>query len=146
MVDESGVIAWRYVAPQGAHPNPEDLLNVLRQMACAPANDRGWNTSCSPSLTRRHFLAISVAAAIAVAFVSLAERATAQGEGACAAMTPLSNVQRTMDVTIDVNGTDHALTIDPRDKDNGFQIELAKRTLIRALTIVSQIPLPADVG
>jgi xanthine dehydrogenase YagT iron-sulfur-binding subunit len=65
-------------------------------------------------LSRRDFLAATLAAAFALALPLGAERAEAQGAGTAAPGMTASPPLGTVPVTLTVNGTDHTLTLDPR--------------------------------
>ena len=106
VVDAEGIIRWSHVAPAGLGPARRGAAG-RRWTACAPARKSG-------GLSRREFLAATLAAAFALALPLGAERAEAQGPGTVAPGITLRLPAGTMPVTLNVNGTDHALNIDPR--------------------------------
>ena len=104
VVDAEGVIRWSHAAPAGLAPRAEELLAGLDSLRPRPR---------SGGLSRREFLATTLAAAFALALG--AGRAEAQGPGTIApGMTAAPPPAGTMPVTLTINGTDHALNIDPR--------------------------------
>ena len=105
VVDAEGIIRWSQVAPAGLAPRAEELLAALDSLR--PAKK-------SAGLSRREFMAATLAAAFALALPLGAGRAEAQGPGTITPGTADSPPAGTMLVTLTVNGTDHALTLDPR--------------------------------
>ena len=105
VVDAEGIIRWSHVAPAGLAPRAEELLAGLDSLRPRPR---------SGGLSRREFLATTLAAAFALALPLGAGRAEAQGPGTAAPGTTAAPLAGTMPVTLTVNGTDHALNIDPR--------------------------------
>jgi len=109
VVDAEGVIRWSHVAPVGLAPRAEELLAALDSL-------RSINRPRprSGGLSRREFLAATLAAAFALALPFGTGRAEAQGPGTVAPGMAASPPSGTLPVTLNVNGTDHALTLDPR--------------------------------
>ncbi len=107
MVDEAGVIRWRYVAAPGAGPRAEDLMAGLQSLGRLEPKAGG--------LTRREFMAAAMGVVFALSLPSAPARA---GDASGAALDP--GVFRppltsgTVPVTLNINGTDHALQIEPR--------------------------------
>jgi len=107
VVDAEGVIRWGRVAPAGLALRAEELLEGLDSLRTRTGSPRG-------GLSRREFMAATLAAAFALALPLGAGRAEAQGAGTPAPGLTAAPPSGTMPVTLNVNGTDHALTIDPR--------------------------------
>lgn len=106
VVDAEGIIRWSHAAPTGIVPRAEELLTALDSLR--PAR-RG------SGLSRREFMAATLAAAFALALPFGAEKAEAQGPGTVApSLAGNASSAGTMPVTLNVNGTDHALQIEPR--------------------------------
>ena len=112
VVDGAGVIRWSHVSPVGIAPRTEELLAALDSLRPTPKSS-GRKSS---GLSRREFMAATLAAAFALTLPFGAEQASAQGPGTVAPkLTPGSSSSAgTMPVTLTVNGTDHALQIEPR--------------------------------
>lgn len=114
VLDGAGVIRWRYVAAPGVSPRAEDLLAGLQSLAkqdeaagSLPKNGSG--------LTRREFMAAALGVAFVLALPSAPARAETASAGAASpsALLPPSSAG-TVPVTLQVNGTAHALQIEPR--------------------------------
>jgi xanthine dehydrogenase YagT iron-sulfur-binding subunit len=97
VIDAEGCVRWRHVS--AAHPAPDELRTEL--LAALEPRRSG------PGLTRREFLMSAVAAALLTALP--ARDARAQD-------APRLRVTEAhgRNVTLNVNGSDHRLTIDPR--------------------------------
>ena len=105
VVDAEGIIRWSHVAPAGLAPRAEELLAALDSLRVR---------SRRSGLSRREFLAATLAAAFALALPLGAGRASAQGPGTVAPGMTAPAPVGTLPVTLTVNGADHALTLDPR--------------------------------
>ncbi len=112
VVDSEGIIRWSYIAASGSQPQPERLQEALQSLA-APAP--------RTALTRREFVAATLAAAFAIALP--ARRAQAQdpsaprvnGQGVpVTPSAPTEPAVGTMPVTLQVNGASQSLQIEPR--------------------------------
>ena len=113
IVDAEGVIRWSHVAPVGLAPRAEELLAGLDSLRPRPRNI-GPNSGLNGGLSRREFLATTLAAAFALALPLGTGRAEAQGPGTAATRMAAAPPAGAMPVTLSVNGTDHTLSIDPR--------------------------------
>ena len=110
LLDGEGVIRWRSVAAPGQPLRAEDLLSGLSALAPQTAKT---NTG----LSRRDFLAAALGAALVLSLPGSPARAADTTQYAAPAGTntlhaPVS--AGTMPVTLNVNGTDYALQIEPR--------------------------------
>ncbi len=105
VVDSAGVIRWSHAAPTGLAPRTDNLLAALDGLRVRPRQG---------GLSRREFLAATLAATFALALPLGAERASAQGAGTVAPGMMASPPAGTVPVTLTVNGTDHVLLLDPR--------------------------------
>ncbi len=114
LLDGEGVIQWRYVAAPGQSPRAEDLLAGLSALAPAPSSQPAPSGT---GLSRREFMAAALGAALVLSLPGSPARAADTTQYAAPAGTnalhpPVSN--GTMPVTLNVNGTDYALQIEPR--------------------------------
>ncbi len=113
LLDGEGVIQWRYVAAPGQSPRAEDLIAGLSALAPAPSAQASPRTG----LSRREFLAAALGAALVLSLPGSPARAAdttlyAAPAGTNTLHPPVSS--GTMPVTLNVNGTDYALQIEPR--------------------------------
>lgn len=112
VIDIEGMIRWSYAAAPGVTPRVEELLaglDTLRPVKKISGKSAG--------LSRRDFLAATLAAAFALTATLGAEPAEAQGPGTAApglAAAGKASAVGTMPVTLNINGTDHTLQIEPR--------------------------------
>ena len=114
VVDETGVIRWRYVAAPGIAPRAEELLAGLSSLhtpsvsAAVPSRRQG-------ALTRREFLAAALGVALILAAPSHPARAqeTPAPTALPPNLLPPSSVG-TVPVTLHVNGDVHTLQLEPR--------------------------------
>ena len=132
VVDEHGVIRWRYVAgvdvvPQSSVDREYRSLDSLRSLGMTPAVipsavegsalvPRSIETSdddARSSLTRRDFVQSAVMAAAALAAAALAP-AVANATPSVAESAPTSSFAGAMRITLDVNGRPLALDVEPR--------------------------------
>jgi xanthine dehydrogenase YagT iron-sulfur-binding subunit len=114
LVNESGEIAWSYAARLDTQPKADELLAALRSAAPQPSNLKRESNKVLP-LTRRQFVAATIAAALGLSLYASRSPAHAQGEGTYAPeMTSSSAPVGAMNITLTVNGTDSSLSIDPR--------------------------------
>ena len=109
VLDEAGVIRWRYAAAPGIAPRAEELLAGLSSLP-GPSSPSG-------SLSRREFLAAALGIALVLATPSPAARAqetlAPPPSSVPPALLPPSSVG-TVPVTLHVNGAAHTLQIEPR--------------------------------
>jgi xanthine dehydrogenase YagT iron-sulfur-binding subunit len=106
VIDTEGIIQWSYVAPVGVSPKAEDLLSALR--ALSPETVAASKHPLRFSLTRREFIAATLATAFALAIAPhrvIAETITEPADTAEAGSIP---------VNLSINGVEHTLQIDPR--------------------------------
>ena len=92
VVDPGGIVRWRYESPAGIQVSPAVLGNAL-----ATANKTG--------ISRRQFLAATVAASIALALQPTFAKATPNS---------LQSDQKNESVNLKVNGHSHRIRVDPR--------------------------------
>jgi xanthine dehydrogenase YagT iron-sulfur-binding subunit len=116
LIDESGIVRWRYIAAVGVSPNPSLLLGGLAVLSPeTPAAERTENKNGrypSMPLTRREFVAAAVAAALALAMPVVSHaQTTAPPPASPTASNPIPG--RTP-LTLRINGADHALVLDTR--------------------------------
>ena len=111
LLDGDGIIQWSYVAAPGQSPRTEDLLAGLQALAPAPQTAK-TNTG----LSRREFLAAALGAALVLSLPGSPARAADTAQAVPAGIDPLRPpvATGTMPVTLNVNGTDYALQIEPR--------------------------------
>jgi xanthine dehydrogenase YagT iron-sulfur-binding subunit len=118
VIDSEGIIRWSYAAPTGLAPRAEDLMAALESMRAAPAAQapeevlevrQGWQ----PRLSRREFVAASLAAAFALALPTVRAKAADAPAPSSRDADGASGLD-TIPVTLTVNGTAHDLTLDPR--------------------------------
>ncbi|MBV9848295.1 MAG: redoxin domain-containing protein [Armatimonadetes bacterium] len=108
VVDAEGIIRWRYIAPVGATPNADDLLAALRALS-VPSGIGGGG-----GLSRREFIAATLAAAFALAAPLTPTRADDAGPSPAGGSVPPVAAAGTMPITLKVNGTVRTLDIEPR--------------------------------
>lgn len=104
VIDGDGVVQWKHVFPAGMPARPEVLAAVFADLA--PPDPIG------PSLTRRQFLITALVASVAAAAwpaPAPAETSAASPQGTAPPRQP-----QVLDLTLQVNGVDHALTVDSR--------------------------------
>jgi xanthine dehydrogenase YagT iron-sulfur-binding subunit len=108
VVDEAGVIRWRYVAAPGISPRAEDLFAGLQSLQKqGPAG----------GLTRREFMAAALGVAFALSLnvgPAHAEAPPAMPPIVSSTLFPAPSTVGTVPVTLEVNGVKHALQIEPR--------------------------------
>ncbi len=112
LLDGEGVIQWSYVAAPGQSPRAEDLLTGLQALVPAPGTP---SAPTGTSLSRREFLAAALGAALVLSLPGTAARAAnapAAPLGTSTLNPPVT--AGTMPVTLNVNGTDYGLQIEPR--------------------------------
>ena len=109
LLDGEGVIRWRSVAAPGQPLRAEDLLAGLSALAPQTAKT---NTG----LSRRDFLAAALGAALVLSLPGSPARAADTTQALPVGTGPLRPPVSTgtMPVTLNVNGTDYALQIEPR--------------------------------
>ncbi len=112
LLDGEGIIRWRYVASPGQMPRTEDLLAGLS--ALAPASQDGKTNT---GLSRREFLTAALGAALVLSLPGSPVRAAdttlyTAPVGMDTLRPPVT--AGTVPVTLNVNGTDYALQIEPR--------------------------------
>ncbi len=108
LLDGDGIIQWRSVAAPGQKFRAEELVAGLS--ALAPAAE-----TAQPGLSRREFLAAALGAALVLSLPGSPARAAdslTAPVGTNTLRPPVST--GTMPVTLNVNGTDYALQIEPR--------------------------------
>ena len=118
VVDEHGVIRWRYVAGTDVVPQSSvdgecrslDSLRSLRMTAAAPL---AAIDDARVGLTRRDFVQSAVMAAAALAAATLAP-AVVNAASSVAEPAPTSSFAGAMRITLDVNGRPLALDVEPR--------------------------------
>lgn len=123
VVDGEGVVRWHYAAPAGLAPSAETVqaaLAALREippanMEISPANETvPAFTTEKRGVSRREFLAAALAGALALTLAAHSAQADSKPK-----VVPLTPPQAqfdagTMPVTLNINGTEHKLQIDPR--------------------------------
>ena len=112
LLDGEGVIQWSYVAAPGQSSRAEDLLAGLSALAPAPKQKLSGT-----GLSRRDFLAAALGAALVLSLPGSPARAADTTQYAAPAGTDTLHAPvsaGTMPVTLNVNGTDYALQIEPR--------------------------------
>ncbi len=108
LIDSDGIIRWRHVAAPGVTPRAQDLLTGLQALTpeTAPVSSE-WG------LTRRQFLAAALGVALALSLPTAPAHAADAAPSPAKALPPPSPFG-TVPVTLNVNGADHALQIEPR--------------------------------
>lgn len=102
VIDESGTVRWAHIFSFGASAKPDDLGDVLRGLQLP-------NSAPRVGLTRRQFLAASFAGAFIVTLsLDRASTAVADPSG------PAGLLSGSMRITLNINGTDRTLAVDPR--------------------------------
>lgn len=105
VIDASGVIRWRHLAG--------DTLALSDDVARALAPISGASEPrASGAWTRREFVATTMAASFAIAFLPFKRRADMQAQGLVVA--PPTGTSDTISVTLKVNGRDLSLQLEPR--------------------------------
>jgi xanthine dehydrogenase YagT iron-sulfur-binding subunit len=117
VIDADGVIQWSYRAPVGVPPKAEDLVEALRLIAPQPKEETAAPKAPRMALTRRDFIAATLATAFALTLG--AHAAQAEPEAARMGATPMAPAMGvsggdTMPITLTVNDAAHDLQIDPR--------------------------------
>lgn len=122
VLDEGGIIRWRFAAAPGMAPRAEDLLAALSSLAPAlsvPAPSSG--TASSPNtrgLSRREFLAAALGVALVLSVPLRPAQAQTTPSLTPPGLLPSSLVPPspvgTVPVTLHVNGTAHTLQLEPR--------------------------------
>ena len=111
VLDEAGIIRWRYAADAGGSPRAEELLVGLSSLS-APS----ISPNTRSGLSRREFLAAALG--VALVLTTLSSPARAQGTLAPPALLPPNLLPPssvgTVPVTLQVNGASHTLRIEPR--------------------------------
>ncbi len=111
LLDGDGVIQWRCVAAPGQPLRAEQLIAGLSVLAPAPSAD----SSPKAGLSRREFLAAALGAALVLSLPGSPARAADSITAPAGTNTLHPPVTMgTMPVTLNVNGTDYALHIEPR--------------------------------
>jgi xanthine dehydrogenase YagT iron-sulfur-binding subunit len=119
VVDEHGVIRWRYVAGVDVVPQSSvdgecrslDSLRSLGMTAAAPL--AAIDDDAQVGLTRRDFVQSAVMAAAALAAAALAP-AVVNAAPSVAEPAPTASFAGAMRITLDVNGRPLALDVEPR--------------------------------
>jgi xanthine dehydrogenase YagT iron-sulfur-binding subunit len=104
VIDASGVVRWRHLAGD-ALSGPDD---IARAMASEP-NDA--HATPATGWTRREFVATAMAASFAIAFLPFTRRSEMQAQTATHAADAHADA---IPVTLDVNGRELTLRLDPR--------------------------------
>ena len=127
VVDAEGIVRWQYAAPAGLAPTVETVRAALASltdaraepadvpafMSAEPADVPAFATE-KRGVSRREFLAAALAGALALTLA--AHSAQAADKPQTVPLTPPGAQfdAGTMPVTLNINGTDHKLQIDPR--------------------------------
>jgi len=116
VVDGEGVVRWQYAAPAGLAPSAETVRAALVSLEeKPPANDAASAFATEKrGVSRREFLAAALAGALALTLATHSAQADSKPN-----VVPLTPPEAqldagTMPVTLNINGTDHKLQIDPR--------------------------------
>ena len=116
LLDGEGIIRWRYVAAPGHMPRAEDLLAGLQALAPPSKTTTTKPPMTGTGLSRRDFLAAALGAALVLSLPGSPARAADTTQAIPARLDPLRPpvATGTVPVTLNVNGTDYALRIEPR--------------------------------
>jgi|GEM_PF-22763 xanthine dehydrogenase YagT iron-sulfur-binding subunit len=110
VVDELGKIVWSFVAPNGALASADQLRGALVSLKADQSQGR------SLQVTRRQFVAAALATAFAVVTAVRPQPVRAQGEGTYADLkTGAAGQPTTIQVTLNINGSEYPLKIDSRE-------------------------------
>ena len=115
VVDERGVIRWRYVAGVDLVPQSSVECRSLDSLRSLGMTDASLETTEDGrlTLTRRDFVQSAVAAAAALAAATLAPT-VASAAPVVKELVPTSSPAGPMHITLDVNGRPLALDVEPR--------------------------------
>lgn len=118
VIDAEGCIRWRYVLPPGLLPHPETILAAMQEIAKCSAegttNATASTELVSPlSMNRRQFLVTTLAATVALAVWPALGHAANKPAGSqhAPASVPGTHMRH---VSLNINGTTHALNLDTR--------------------------------
>jgi xanthine dehydrogenase YagT iron-sulfur-binding subunit len=104
VIDATGIIRWRHV--EG------DALALADDVARALASASGDGSHGNGAWTRREFVATTMAASFAIAFLPFTRRANMEAQTMAAALR--TGAPDTVAVTLQVNGRELSLQLDPR--------------------------------
>lgn len=115
VVDGDGIIRWRQLFSPGAVPRADELAAILQQREQLPTQTREAGAMPTPTqmptISRRQFVATTVAASLAMVFWPKA--AVAAAETPARPRSPADKISL-VNVRLDVNGTTHDLSLDTR--------------------------------
>jgi xanthine dehydrogenase YagT iron-sulfur-binding subunit len=115
VVDEHGIIAWKFVAHGGGQASANELLNGLQALKPGTLKDRSRKLADNvPPLTRRQFVAAALATAFALATPFTDRPVSAQTRAQPTVVVPPNNSGSQIEYSLNINGTDTALYLDPR--------------------------------
>ena len=119
VIDAGGRIQWSYCAPVGVPPKAQEMVEALRSIAPLPKEEPVPPRAPRMALTRRDFIAATLATAFALTLGAHAAQAEPEAAriGAKPTATPPSigvSGGDTMPITLNINGAAHDLQIDPR--------------------------------
>lgn len=116
VVDAEGIIRWQYAAPAGLAPTLETVraaLVALTEVSPVSSAVPAFGAA-RRGVSRREFLAAALAGALALTLATHTAQAADKRETVPLTAPGARFDAGTMPVTLNINGTDHKLQIDPR--------------------------------